>query len=298
MDYNNLIDKYLTDRMDDAERSAFESRLGSNPELKQEFNFHKDIVNSIREERKSQLKAMMDTVPVGSSSSGNTLGNSLKAVGTIAGLTAIITAAYFFTTNEEPAPVSTAETEEQISAPINTSEAEPTERSAESTEAVQDQELDVSQPIEEAPIEASDENSDESTTPQESKPAEIQAPNLVEDFENENASEEVNEPDAFTETEDFNTEELFKSNIEVIIDDSKKKFNFHYQLKNDKLFLFGTFDKGLYEILEFNNDQGQTIILYYKDNYYFINSSSQEIIPLKPIKDNALTEKLDKLRHG
>jgi hypothetical protein len=283
----NLIDNYLANRMNDAEKNAFESRLESDPELKQEFKFHKEIVNSIREERKGQLKSMLNSIPVSPSSPGSILGSSLKAIGTVAGISAVIAAAYFFTKNEEPAPPITEETE--VQAPLDALENKPAERPSEPAE--QDVENTPSDPVE-APVQPTDEPS----ALKENKPAEIKAPNLVEDFESDNNNEEINEPDAFTEIEDLNTEELFNSNIEVIIDNSKKKLDFHYQFKNEKLYLFGTFDEGLYEILEFNNDQEQTIILYYKESYYLINGDNQEIAPLKPIEDTSLTEKLDKLR--
>jgi hypothetical protein len=283
----NLIDNYLANRMNDAEKNAFESRLESDPELKQEFKFHKEIVNSIREERKGQLKSMLNSIPVSPSSPGSILGSSLKAIGTVAGISAVIAAAYFFTKNEEPAPPITEETE--VQAPLDALENKPAERPSEPAE--QDVENTPSDPVE-APVQPTDEPS----VLKENKPAEIKAPNLVEDFESDNNNEEINEPDAFTEIEDLNTEELFNSNIEVIIDNSKKKLDFHYQFKNEKLYLFGTFDEGLYEILEFNNDQEQTIILYYKESYYLINGDNQEIAPLKPIEDTSLTEKLDKLR--
>lgn len=285
----NLIDNYLANRMNDAEKNAFESRLGSDPELKQEFNFHKQIVNSIREERKAELKSMLDNIPVSPSSSGSTFGNSLKAIGTVAGITAVIVGAYFFTRNEEPVTTPTEETEEQ--APLNIIEDEPLEPASDPVEKTDENNAS-------APVDVDEEEPQiaEPSTPKEKTPAEIKTPNLVDDFENDNNAEEINEPEVFTETEDITTEELFNSNIEVIIDNSKKKLNFHYQFKDEKLYLFGAFDKGLYEILEFNNDQGKTVILYYKENYYLINSENQEITPLKPIEDNSLTEKLDKLR--
>lgn len=285
----NLIDDYLANRMNDAEKNAFESRLGSDPELKQEFNFHKQIVNSIREERKAELKSMLDNIPVSPSSSGSTFGNSLKAIGTVAGITAVIVGAYFFTRNEEPVTTPTEETEEQ--APLNIIEDEPLEPASDPVKKTDENNAS-------APVDVDEEEPQiaEPSTPKEKTPAEIKTPNLVDDFENDNNAEEINEPEVFTETEDITTEELFNSNIEVIIDNSKKKLNFHYQFKDEKLYLFGAFDKGLYEILEFNNDQGKTVILYYKENYYLINSENQEITPLKPIEDNSLTEKLDKLR--
>lgn len=59
--------------------------------------------------------------------------------------------------------------------------------------------------------------------------------------------------------------------------------------------LFGTFDKGLYEILEINSDT-HSVFMFYKDNYYLLDEKQAKITLLEPIKDKALVAKLKEYR--
>lgn len=283
----DLIDDYLADRMSDAERNAFEQRLASDTELNREFNFHKDIVSSIKEVRKAELKSMLNSIPVGGST--GTFGTSLKVAGALVAATITIGGFYLLLQDDKP------EIEQQtvIEQPAETRE---NDFSPEVIEEEAAPETPREEKQEVAAEQEQKETVDPSATPRKLTPAEIQTPNLVDDFDSEGEAKEITEPPVFTETDDFTAETLFDSNIEVVTDESKRRYQFHYQMKNDKLYLFGAFDKDLYEILEFNNAQGKTVILYYKDNYYLINNEQEEITPLKPIEDENLVNKLDKLR--
>src|SRR5690606_5642585 len=53
------------------------------------------------------------------------------------------------------------------------------------------------------------------------------------------------------------------SYIAVEVVDTGKKNNFHYQFKEGKLFLLGSFEKNLYEMTEFFNDHSRTVFRYY-----------------------------------
>ncbi len=71
-----------------------------------------------------------------------------------------------------------------------------------------------------------------------------------------------------------------------------KRYNFHYQFRDSKLFLYGSFEKNFYEIMEFFSNNKRTMFLYYKDNYYLLSDVDQKVKPLKPINDAALLKKL------
>ena len=81
--------------------------------------------------------------------------------------------------------------------------------------------------------------------------------------------------------------------VETVTD---KRYNFHYQFKNDKLYLYGTFEKNLYEIMEFFSNNKRTMFLFYKDNYYLLNEENDKVKPLTPISDEALLKKLKDYR--
>ena len=71
-----------------------------------------------------------------------------------------------------------------------------------------------------------------------------------------------------------------------------KRYNFHYQFRDNKLFLYGSFEKNFYEIMEFFSNNKRTMFLYYKDNYYLLSDADQKVKPLSPINDAALLKKL------
>jgi hypothetical protein len=66
--------------------------------------------------------------------------------------------------------------------------------------------------------------------------------------------------------------------------------------KENKLLLFGMFEKNLYEILEFIGDDNRTVVLYYKSTYYLLDINKSEPTLLAPIKNKALLRKLKEYR--
>lgn len=270
--------------MNDAERSAFESRLANEPDLKQEYGFHKEIINSIQTERKMELKSMLNEIPVPSAS--NT-GNAGKIAASVVTAAVIVGAIFYFTKDNEPAISENIIVEDAASDTADNSIFENDTQAVEAT--------DEPAPVE---IKKQPEISGAAKDPvvKPSKPT-ITSPNLVDDFETEGTGTDVKAPEIYTETADISTEELFDSNIEVITDKTKKKYQFHYQFKGEKLYLYGDFSTGLYEILEFNSQQETTIILYFKEGYYLLDINQNDITPLKAIEDSSMVEKLNRLRN-
>jgi len=85
------------------------------------------------------------------------------------------------------------------------------------------------------------------------------------------------------------------SHIAVETDTANKNYNFHYQFASGKLFLYGPFDKSVYEILEINSDN-HSVFLFHRDNYYLLDEKQLKITHLEPIKDTALIRKLKEYR--
>jgi hypothetical protein len=89
---------------------------------------------------------------------------------------------------------------------------------------------------------------------------------------------------------------LHESSIAVELDSNNKRYDFHYQFKDGKLFLYGAFERNLYEIMEFFSDNKRTVFLFYKDNYYLLNEENDAVKPLTPISDPLLLKKLKDYR--
>src|SRR5690606_25220997 len=88
-----------------------------------------------------------------------------------------------------------------------------------------------------------------------------------------------------------------ESSIVVEVVDTGKRNDFHYQFKDGKLYLLGSFEKDLYEIMEFfNDDNKRTVFLYYNSAFYLLDEPRREPTPLTAISDPELLQKLRKYR--
>lgn len=294
MSNTDQINAYFGNEMTDAERLEFEARLQSDPELKSEFNFHKEIVDALKDARKAELKAMLDKVPVGGGGSASTssVGKVLTAV-VVAGL--IGAGIYYLwpieqpveeTENitlaepaEEPAAEEEKEVEETEPAVISENEAEKESGTVEESTVVKPEEKPTEEPANTADV-----------TPV--RP-EIHKPDVAPAFETaEDPADSLEAPGNTLGSATYSDHAA----LDVEIDNTSRNFTFHYQFKSGKLFLYGSFDKGLYEILEINSKGEKTLFLYYKDKFYPLNKNQVKIVPLDAVKESSLIEKLKTAR--
>ncbi|MTI19721.1 hypothetical protein E1176_01675, partial [Fulvivirga sp. RKSG066] len=239
------ISAYLEDEMSLAQRQQFETELTKDPELLNEFNFQKDIIEGIKEARRVELKQMLDNVPVGGAGAGGAIMFG-KIASAVAVLGILALGIYYFSLREDSAEP--AVTQEEIAeVPLET----------ESTPEVDEVENEA-EPIVEVPS-----NTEVKPTEPESKPA-LDEVKETETKEKVAAQPEIKKPSAAPIFETSETDSLEAptntiveridenvSSLDVEIDNTNKKYAFHYKFTKGKLFLFGEFDKGLYEIIEF-----------------------------------------------
>ena len=60
------LDDYIGNRLSEADKAAFESRLQADPDLQREFKLQQGIINSLRKARAAELKAMLNNIPASS----------------------------------------------------------------------------------------------------------------------------------------------------------------------------------------------------------------------------------------
>jgi hypothetical protein len=65
MKYFELIDDYLTNRLGETEKLAFENELQSNLALQKEVAFQKLVIEGVKKARATELKSMLNNVPMG-----------------------------------------------------------------------------------------------------------------------------------------------------------------------------------------------------------------------------------------
>jgi len=276
------IDDYLTNRLSPQEKADFEKQLEGDGALRADVEFQKLTINAIKHARMVELKTMLNNVPVGGgSSTGLTMA---KIAGGVASVALIGSIAYFSLKSDskstEPKPSVTKA--EEVITPINPGTISSDTVSTtvtESTKSLKEQDAPVP--------------SEKTQAKKQDQPVTaFKEPKIdVMDLSDEMTSDKKKE---ITPTEN-NKPEITASRIEVNTDASNKKYSFHYQFNNGKLLLYGSFDKGLYEILEINGNS-HSVFLFYQDNYYLLEEKENTTSPLVAVKDPVLLRKLKEYR--
>jgi len=276
-----VIDNYLTNRLNAQEREAFEQQMKSDPALKADVEFQTSIVEGLKRARAAELKAMLNKVPVTSTPAVQY--SALKIAAGLVGTAVLVSAIYlYFQNNNQP----------ELSNPST---------------PIEDSINEKEQPKEE--IKALDKLTQEEQSTESNKAEGYKEPS-VKPTQKSTPSKDVNKPklDVVDPSEDLTESTPTRESIEpskpgfatpameVEIDSTNKKYSFHYQFVSGKVILFGSFDKSLYEILEIHGEAHSTF-LFYKDNYFTLDESKDEVTPLVVIKDKSLIKKLKEYRN-
>ena len=278
MTNTELINAYLDDELSQADRTNFEQQLEGDSELQQELALQKDIIEGIRVARKTELKQMLNNVPVGHTSFWSTG----KIVSVLAIVAVAVVGVVYFNQGDEP---QTEPVQESLPPIVLEQENDMTDNvdgqdTEEITEAVEESQ------VTETPVEEPTEVAEAVEIQPEDK-----RPVVAPDFErNDTERTEIIAPGGtiLGQIVEQPTE------TDVDIDRTNASYTFHYAFEPGMLKLYGDFNNELYEILEFNSSEGRNWFLEYEDKYYFLDDSTNGIQPLKEITDAQL---LDILRN-
>jgi hypothetical protein len=270
----DLIDDYLTNRLQGSERSEFEASMNADPALKSEVEQQRLVIQTIQKAGATELKAMLNKVPVGGAVSlwGDWSVVRMAATIGVAGL--LGTALYFYmkdSGNIIPAGPNAADVKIDSLIPKK----EDTEEAVKVEE--EEKKEEEKKPIVNAP-KVSKSKKKAAVTPK----VEVNDPSAELLSEEEKEAVEASRP------------AISMATIEVQSKTSPT-YSFHYQFSDKKLFLYGPFDGYLYEIIEVHGDN-HALFLYFKDNFYHLDESRLEVTELTPIRDRALTQKLKEFR--
>ncbi|MBS1488863.1 MAG: hypothetical protein JST43_14880 [Bacteroidetes bacterium] len=275
MDNFEQIEKYVSGRMTETEKSAFESQLTTDPALKNEFALQRSIIHGIQKARIAELKTMLSQIPVTSAvSAGLATG---KLVAGVVAATVVATASYFYFKPANTAPV--------------TAKNESIKTEIKKEKPIQPETIN-SNKQEEVTAATSVKSSSHKPTP--SIPAATKAKPKINVLD---PTEELTTPatPSAKAKEDVLSATVAVSHVAVEVNNSEKKYSFHYQFQNGRLVLYGAFDDGLYEILEIHGD-APSLFLYYKNSYYLLNEKQTDITPLSAIQNTQLIQKLKEYR--
>jgi hypothetical protein len=274
-----LIDDYLTNRINEQDKKSFEQQMADDPSLKAEVQVQKEILEGLKSARVAELKAMLNKVPV---ATPTFYFSPLRIAAGLVGTAVLATGLYFyydkngnFNTNQiSSSLVDSIRQTEKITSDI------------EGDSALEE----LKNPT---PIGKKIDNADIKSDEQPANSKEIK-PSI--DLLDPSQDLTENNPEIGPSKTNVNSPAISIAKIEVTVNSSQRKFKSHYQFASGKLVLYGNFDDGLYEIIEVNAQHSRSLFLYYKTSYYLIDETRKEVTLLKEISDPVLLEKLKAFR--
>ena len=283
--YRNLMDGFFEGTLSASEESALLNRIETDAELKSEFEFQKDIINTIKETRKLELKNRLDNINI---KWYHTISNGWKVAATATIVTVSTLTAYYFIDRQEDLKnrIDLAQNEIALDAYYTEREDIPQMPIAENPEEVIEAKASSLEPVAKTNKESL---SEEDIEIKPDHKIEVLVPDVIEEFDDVDNIDMENVTSGDINTMGRSREDLHSSvEIRSVID---KKYTFHYTLSGGMLTLYGNFEDIPYEILEINSASGKRFYLKYKDHFYNIVNTS-EITPLQPVTNEALINEL------
>ena len=288
--YQNLLDGFFEGTLSSSEESTLMKRLDTDTDLKSEFEFQKDIISTIKETRKLELKNRLDNISI---KWYHNISNGWKVAATATIITvSTLTAYYFIDMQEEIGNRIDLAQNEFLTDEFESEIADIPQKpySIESEDIEKSKITESSEPVKE-PISQDIEIQDtaDPVVANADRTVEVVVPDVIEDFEEVDNMEleDVSSGDINTMTP--SREDLHSSvEINTVL---HKKYNFHYNFSHGTLTLYGNFEDVPYEILEINSASGKSFYLNYKDSFYNIVNTNN-IIPLQPVTNESLINEL------
>lgn len=290
-----LLDDYLSDKLEGVEKAEFEARLEADASLRNEMSIQRELISGLKSARVAELKSMLNQAVIPPASGTSTVAKFTAWL--VAAAVVGLGSYYLWQQSEEPAiqdesAVVTEDAGVQVEEQTDLStEATPDVLKSQEDEAAA---IEADQTDELAADRAQTEQSvpdNRAETPQQSSP--VIQPDVTPYDPTKEPEAGNGRPEPIKELGDIHAS---GSSIAVEVVDTGRKNDFHYQFKEGKLFLLGSFERDLYEIMEFFNDNKRTVFLYYNSGFYLLDESKVEPTPLDAITDTELLKKLRNYR--
>lgn len=281
------IEAYLNNELSESEGQQLMQDVNSDPSLKSEFQFQESVIDGIKDYRKKELIARLDNIQV--ASTGQSM--LLKAIGLVGIATVVSVGTYFWVNSGDDLPINIEETNNTEQIVTQPEEAQEAAIDEIKKDDIAEEEAVTTETV----AETVDSTPAVTATPKEDKPTVI--PDVV--------IPDVEEPESGTSLdveEDLSAPEAMaassirlrsSTDVEVKLN---KKYDFHYQVKNGGLILYGNFNNSPFEVIELNTNQGINSYLYFENHFYSLANDSEEIKPLKVIENKELIKELEKRR--
>jgi hypothetical protein len=289
---NSLIESLLSGKMSSGEEIDAINKINQDPILKANYEFQTDVVEGIKNARKAELKARLNTINVDPSLIGIISSSAyFKYAASFLVATSISVGAYLlYSSYNKPSELNYTTPKTNY---LSLKGAIPSNL-----------------PLSISPIIANESSSETlvaSTTNKKFTPIEkeelnletrkklITAPNLS----NVNVIDTFTDDAIVTPTLESlpygsnNSSFPKTTSVENILD---SKYDFHYQYSESKLYLYGDFKGIPYEIIEVHGKSGRTTYLKHEEVYYSITDSKDKIKPFVAITDAVLISEIEILK--
>ncbi|HXA01662.1 MAG TPA: hypothetical protein VNW99_06725 [Cytophagaceae bacterium] len=294
------IEAYITNKMSAADKASFQNELAKDPLLNNEIDLQKDIIESLKEHRKAQLKNRLNNIDV--TTTTNYTGLKVAASILLAGL--ISFAGYNYLNNNKKNNQNIPVTNNTVISPektVITNNSKPEVITEKEKTNNTTNNIDIK-----GTVITSNQSSNSTiitrttrtitqTTVESVNPA-FNTPDVKDRHEEGDGIKSDNNISMPKGDVGNNNDESSLDNlkIEKIKD---KKHNLFYQYYNNKLFLYGDFDSKPYEILELNTLKDKQLYLYFEDKYYGLKQNQIDITALELISNKETLHKLNEIRN-
>lgn len=288
--YSSQLEAYFSGSMSETDRILFEGRVESDPMLKAEFDRQNDIVEGLRAHRAAELKTRLNNISVEPTLVGAIMQSSMMKTLTYGIATLILaTGGYVYYNSAETAIQYHIEELESINEYMLESQLNPVSLNSldyryDGSLEIQDYVEPVSIPVIEKPVVASANKSEsiEFEVPQVNTGHEESFNGMAVDLK---AMDRIEHVSGITEVD--------KVNIQTI---TSRKYNFHYRMEDNRLFLYGKFSESPYEIIEISTPGNKKLFFHYQGDFYQLRKNAAEITPLSKIENRELIQELNALK--
>ena len=310
-----MIDDYLTGKLSPEESGRFMEHLEQDPALKEEFLMQKDMVHSLQNHRRAELKNRLNQIEVGTGYSVPSA-LTLKFIAGTA-LVAVLGIGTYFALDFSEAEPAKVPVELSIQEPASKPATEiPATKEIETPPAAIEQEKENIPSKAEVAKAASNKPAEENESPKaiqpKTSPKENKEVKPASETANSAANAEVVKPEVITFFEEQdptggvplveapedklkNARKFDSQNIEVSTK-TDRRYPFHYMFFENQLNIYGDFSKVPYEVLEVNTETHATYFLYHNGNYYELNPNQRKITRLKELTNERLIQELEVTR--
>lgn len=288
--YSVQLEAYFSGEMSETDRILFEGKIEANPALKAEFEKQNDIIEGLKAHRTAELKTRLNNISVQPTLIGALLQSSaVKPVAYGVATLILATGGYFFYNKEASIQyhIETlhAKNEYQTGSHVGLNPYRQLDYRFEGN-------LQILDYVDAAPVMKKRTLSNHSAPS--AQDISFEVPEVVTSYEDSFDKMEVdlNAMDKISQVAGIS--EVDKVNIQTI---SSRKYNFHYRLEDDRLFLYGKFSESPYEIIEISTPGGhKKLFFYYHGDFYHLRKNATSITPLSKIENKDLILELDDLK--